>query len=92
MEKAKVKGTEIKRTECPRTVGQQQKVYPVHNGNTRRRMKGTEEIFKAIITKISPKLMSNTQPQTQEAHKTLNKINTKKLHQSISYSLQTSIV
>ena len=37
----------------------------MHNWNTRRRRKkGTEEIFKVIMTENFPKLTSDTKPQT----------------------------
>ena len=44
------------------------------------REKGTEEIFKTIMTENFPKLMSDTKPQIQEAQRTLSRRNAKKLH------------
>ena len=49
------------------------------NGNSRRRRKkGTEEIFEAIMTENVLKLKSDTKPQIQEAWRTPCRINTKK--------------
>ena len=44
------------------------KRYNMFNENSRRREKGTEEIFEATMTENSPKLMMVTKPQMQETH------------------------
>ena len=50
--------------EYPRTVGQQQKVEHKCSGTTRRkREKGTEAIFKAVMIENFHKLMSDTKLQ-----------------------------
>lgn len=36
--------------------------------------KGTEEVFKAIMSENFPKLMSDTKPQTQKAQRTPSRI------------------
>ena len=58
----------------------------MHIGDSRRREKGTEEVFESITTETFLKLMVDAKPQVQEAHSTLSKINIKNLHQGISYS------
>lgn len=46
------------------------------NENTRRsRMRGKEEIFEEITTENFPKLVSDTEPQIQEAQRTPNRMN-----------------
>jgi len=53
-------------------VGQLQKVKHTHNWNTRRRKKGTEAIFKVIMTGNFFKLMSDNKPQIQDSQKALS--------------------
>jgi len=46
------------------------------NENTRRRReKGAEKILEVLMTKIFPKLISDTKPQIQEAQKTPTRMN-----------------
>lgn len=47
--------------------------------------KGIEEVFKAIMNENFCELICDTKPQIQEAQRTPSRINTKKLHLSISY-------
>lgn len=42
------------------------------------RKKGTEGIFETIVTENLPKLMSDTKPQSQEAQRTLSRMNGQK--------------
>lgn len=52
----------------------------MHIGDSRRREKGTEEVFESITTETFLKLMVDAKPQVQEAHSTLSRINIKNLH------------
>lgn len=56
------------------------------NWNTRRilREKRAKEIFEVIMTEDLPNLMADTKSQIQKAQRSPSKINSKKLHLSIS--------
>lgn len=66
----------------------------MHNGNTsRRRKKGTKEIFVAIMTENFPKLMSDTKLQIQKVQRTSNRISAKKTtHRSIVSNYRKSVI
>lgn len=68
---------------------QPQKVYPTQNENTRRRKKGTEEIFETRMTKNFPQINVRHQPQIQEAQGTPRRIYAKKtMPRHIVFTLQ----
>lgn len=73
-EKQREKRMEKKKTqtECPRTVGQLQKVYHAHDGSTSRRRKtGTKAVIETVMTQNFPTLTSHSKPRVPEAWRAL---------------------
>lgn len=71
-EKKKKNGTAIQE------LWENYKSYNMFNENSgRRRQKGTEGMFKAIMTENFPKLMIVTKPHMKEARRTPSRVNTK---------------